>query len=235
MQLLWFGYLNIKSPFCILVVKEFDISYFHIFWQADFVGKSVLVLLSLASCYVWGVIFSKIIAFFKLSKAVKEFCEYVRGMPKMKRLIVDDVCMHFQLYDQYFLAYAYGHGAGYIEENKQQKLNAIMDEIVQTWEVRLEKNLDYLSIIGSIAPFVGLFGTVWGIMNSFQSIALSNSSSIAVVAPGISEALFATALGLVVAIPAAIATHIFYAKIEALIKDLKLFGIYAAKRLDEKI
>jgi biopolymer transport protein TolQ len=80
----------------------------------------------------------------------------------------------------------------------------------------MEKGMTFLASVGSVAPFVGLFGTVWGIMNSFQAIAMSKNTSLAVVAPGIAEALFATALGLVAAIPAVVAYNRFNARIDAL-------------------
>merc|ERR1711907_649888 len=90
---------------------------------------------------------------------------------------------------------------------------------------RLEKSMTALASIGSISPFIGLFGTVWGIMNSFQSIAMSNNTSLAVVAPGIAEALFATALGLFAAIPAVAAYNKFSNDLEKLSNNLEYFSI----------
>jgi biopolymer transport protein TolQ len=84
-----------------------------------------------------------------------------------------------------------------------------MDVAIDKQIEKYEKNLTFLATVGSVAPFVGLFGTVWGIMNSFQSIAISRNTSLAIVAPGIAEALFATALGLLAAIPAVVAYNKF--------------------------
>lgn len=193
-------------------------------------GKSVLLTLAFASCYVWAVIFSKAMLLMRLRRVSNEFKEYVYNMPKLKRLIVEDASIYFQVYDEFINHYS----TGYAEEKKHEKLDRIVEEIAQAWEAKLSTKLDYLSIIGSIAPFVGLFGTVWGIMNGLQSIASASSASIVVVAPSISEALFATAVGLFVAIPATIASHLFYAKIEEIVKDAKLFSIYIGKKLDGK-
>ncbi len=197
----------------------------NIFWEADFIGKLVLVCLGLSSIYTWSVIIAKIFVLTKHYILIKEFKEFVYQSSKLARLIVEDSCMHSQVYDDLINSYKTG-------EISDAKFQMILDKHFFYWEAILEKKLDYLSIIGSISPFVGLFGTVWGIMNSFKSIAESNSSSISIVAPGLSEALFATAVGLFVAIPAVIGTNLIYAKIEALQKDLKNFGYYILKRLE---
>ena len=204
---------------------EADISYLDIFAQADFIGKVVLMILFAASIYVWSMIFKKSFALMKLSREVDELKAYVQKMPKLKKLIVEESSMHFQVYDRIM------NMSNYIEDDKHGKLTLMFEEISAFWEKRLEAGLEYLSIVGNISTFIGLFGTVWGIMHSFQSIAQSNSSSISVVAPGISEALFATAVGLFVAIPAVIATSLFYAKIENLIKDMRIFAYFVIERL----
>jgi len=161
-------------------------------------------------------------------RATKAFKDYVFSMPKLKRLIVEDSCVHFQVYEALIAL----HSNKYVEEDKQQKVENVVNQALAIAEYDLEKSLDYLSIIGSISPFVGLFGTVWGIMNSFQSIATCNSTSIAVVAPGISEALFATAVGLFVAIPATIASHWFNSRIESLLKDARIFALHVVHKLE---
>ena len=93
--------------------------------------------------------------------------------------------------------------------NLNEKLTSLLESNIETEVNLLEKNFSFLATVGSTAPFIGLFGTVWGIMNSFQSIAVSRNTSLAIVAPGIAEALFATALGLLAAIPAVIAFNKF--------------------------
>lgn len=166
-----------------------------------------------------------------LNRAIGAFKEYVYKMPKLKPLIADDLSMHFQAYDAFLKLYS----SACVEEDKASKQHAIMEEIAMRFEYEAESNLNYLSIIGSISPFVGLFGTVFGIMHSLQSIATASSTSIAIVAPGISEALFATAVGLCVAIPAAIATHLFYEKIEKMQKDMRIFAMYLVNRLENNV
>jgi biopolymer transport protein TolQ len=93
--------------------------------------------------------------------------------------------------------------------NINQRMNAILEVNIDKQLVKIEKGFTFLATVGSTAPFIGLFGTVWGIMNSFQSIAISRNTSLAIVAPGIAEALFATALGLLAAIPAVVAYNKF--------------------------
>ena len=93
--------------------------------------------------------------------------------------------------------------------NLNEKLTGLLESNIESEVNFLEKNFSFLATVGSTAPFIGLFGTVWGIMNSFQSIAVSRNTSLAIVAPGIAEALFATALGLLAAIPAVVAYNKF--------------------------
>ena len=103
-------------------------------------------------------------------------------------------------------------GAKYLSENKSDTKNILTEKVKRVMDVAIDKEVEkyenkltFLATVGSVAPFIGLFGTVWGIMNSFQSIAISRNTSLAIVAPGIAEALFATALGLLAAIPAVVA------------------------------
>ena len=95
------------------------------------------------------------------------------------------------------------------KSNLNEKLKSVLEVNIEKQMVKLDKGFTFLATVGSTAPFIGLFGTVWGIMNSFQSIAISRNTSLAIVAPGIAEALFATALGLLAAIPAVVAYNKF--------------------------
>ena len=95
------------------------------------------------------------------------------------------------------------------KSNMSEKLNNMLEAGIDKQISKIEKGFTFLATVGSTAPFIGLFGTVWGIMNSFQSIAISRNTSLAIVAPGIAEALFATALGLLAAIPAVVAYNKF--------------------------
>lgn len=185
------------------------------------------MLLSVASFYIWAVIFKKAVYLIKVARNNAALEEYVKSMPKIKRLIVEDASMNFEIYDKLFTLFVNQ------KSDVNQNLNEINEEIIQKWEMQLEKDLNYLSSIGTIAPFVGLFGTVWGIMNSFQSIATCNSTSIAIVAPGISEALFATAVGLFVAIPATLAANLFYAQIDKIIKNFRIFSVFVKDKLED--
>jgi biopolymer transport protein TolQ len=204
------------------------ILFFKLFFAADLVGKFVLGILAIASFYIWGIIFSKIFDLIKIYRLIDSLKTYSEKMTKIKPLVLDDVFIHGEIYDQILFL----HYKPFEYEKKKDLIKRAIDSINERWALILEKDLNYLSIIGSIAPFIGLFGTVWGIMNSFQAIASSNSTNIAIVAPGISEALFATALGLFVAIPASIASNIFYSKIENLQRDAYVFAAFFQDRLE---
>ena len=190
-------------------------------------GKSVLILLSLASLYVWAVILKKTTYLLKIMRNNRALEEYVKSMPKVKRLIVEEPSMNFEIYDKLFTLYVNQ------KDDIAKNLSEIEEEIVQKWEISMEKDLNYLSTIGSIAPFVGLFGTVWGIMNSFQSIAACQSTSIAIVAPGLSEALFATAVGLFVAIPATASVSLLYSYIDKIVKNFRVFSVFTRDKFEE--
>lgn len=151
-------------------------------------------------------------------------------MSRLKALVTDEASINSEVYDELFRL----SSKAYEYTEKKDVTDRAIERVLKKWEIELEKNVSHLSIIGSIAPFVGLFGTVWGIMNSFSAIASSNSTSIAIVAPGISEALFATAVGLFVAIPAAIASSMFYSKIEELQKEGSLFALNVLEALERK-
>ena len=185
--------------------------------EADLVVKLVIIILFLASFCSWSIIFDKFIKFKILSKRAKKFnSEYWSGvelMPFYERLKDNDnhpfshllitAINEWQLHDEKDLKDNYKK-----ERLKERIFQSMM--IARNRAVnRLEKNINFLAIISSASPFIGLFGTVWGIMNSFQSIAISRNTSLAIVAPGIAEALFATALGLLAAIPAVIAYNKF--------------------------
>jgi len=186
-----------------------------------------LLLLS-ASIYSWYVIYNKSVEFLYFYKLGEEFQDFVKKNPSISRLN-SEKSIYFEFYDALLNVYRDPFTEGKREEVSEQ----ILEKIKLKWEIAMEKDLDYLSIIGSIAPFVGLFGTVWGIMNSFKSIAMANSTSIAIVAPALSEALFVTAFGIFVAIPANFASHIFYSKIESCFKNLSAFKEYLIERLEK--
>jgi len=188
-----------------------DFSLIQLFLRADFIVKSVIIILIAASVYSWALIFEKYKLFKKIEKSTTNFEEkfwksksaesFYNSLTNREK---DPVANIFQI------------AMGELIKTKS-KSSAVqsarvsrMIEISADREIKLiEKHFTFLATVGSTAPFIGLFGTVWGIMNSFQSIAISRNTSLAIVAPGIAEALFATALGLLAAIPAVIAYNKF--------------------------
>ena len=189
-----------------------DFSMFGLFMQADTVVKSVIIILILASIYSWNVIVSKILRMRQLKKLEKEFEEIFWSGNSFEDIYET---LNFNKSDpksKIFCAaiLEWKKSKSQFEENLD--LNSLKDRMQRSMSVvfnkeseNVEKNLTFLATAGSTAPFIGLFGTVWGIMNSFKSIAIAQNTNLAVVAPGIAEALFATALGLFVAIPAVVA------------------------------
>ncbi len=188
-----------------------DFSLIQLFLRADFIVKSVIIILIASSIYSWALIFDKYKLFKKIDKSTTNFEEKFWKSKSAESFYnslnnrdKDPVANIFQ--------------SAMIELIKtKSKSSAIQSarverviEISADKEIKsIEKHFTFLATVGSTAPFIGLFGTVWGIMNSFQSIAISRNTSLAIVAPGIAEALFATALGLLAAIPAVIAYNKF--------------------------
>ncbi len=189
-----------------------DFSMFGLFMQADIVVKSVIVILIIASIYSWNVIVSKILRMRQLKKLEKEFEEIFWSGNSFEDLYET---LNFNKIDpksKIFCAAILEWKKSKTQFDEKADLNSLKDRMQRSMYVifnkeseNVEKNLTFLATAGSTAPFIGLFGTVWGIMNSFKSIAIAQNTNLAVVAPGIAEALFATALGLFVAIPAVVA------------------------------
>ena len=189
-------------------------SIFDLFLQADSIVKLVLLILLLASFWSWAVIFDKTLRLRRLQQAAASFEETFWSGGSLDDLYdrvgqrpVDPMSAVFAAaMREWRRSAAKGLlGTAGVRASLQQRIERVMNVTVGREMDRVERFMSFLATVGSTAPFVGLFGTVWGIMNSFQSIAASKNTSLAVVAPGIAEALFATALGLVAAIPAVIA------------------------------
>ena len=186
-----------------------DFSLISLFLRADIVVKSVIIILIAASIYSWAIIIEKFKMFKKINETTVEFEEkfwksksaesFYNNLPANKD---DPMSNVFRKTMQVVLK-------SRSRSNLNEKLTGLLESNIESEINFLEKNFSFLATIGSTAPFIGLFGTVWGIMNSFQSIAVSRNTSLAIVAPGIAEALFATALGLLAAIPAVIAYNKF--------------------------
>ncbi|MGB1036263.1 MAG: protein TolQ [Candidatus Puniceispirillales bacterium] len=207
-----------------LVLSDQELSIWGLFLQADIIVKLVILMLVVASIWSWSIIIDKIRTLRLQNALADEFEDvfwsgehidriydrlggqpdgimasvFVAAMREWRRVSGKAIRQPGQIVSS----------ANRIDRNMEVTMSREMEQ--------MEKGMTFLASVGSVAPFVGLFGTVWGIMNSFQAIAISKNTSLAVVAPGIAEALFATALGLVAAIPAVVAYNRFNARIDAL-------------------
>tara|TARA_B100000035_G_scaffold291097_1_gene278706 strand:+ start:415 stop:1089 length:675 start_codon:yes stop_codon:yes gene_type:complete len=186
-----------------------DFSLINLFIRADIIVKTVILLLIACSIYSWAIIIDKVKLFKKINTSSEEFEEkfwrsksaetFYNSLPSN---LEDPMASLFKESMQGLLK-------SKSKSNLAEKMRGILEVGIEKQISKIEKGFIFLATVGSTAPFIGLFGTVWGIMNSFQSIAISRNTSLAIVAPGIAEALFATALGLLAAIPAVIAYNRF--------------------------
>ena len=186
-----------------------DFSILSLFLRADIIVKSVIIILIAASIYSWAIIYDKYKLFKKINKSSDEFEEkfwksksaetFFNNLPSN---IEDPMAKIFKRSMQTVMKTR-------SRSNLSERISGTLQSNIDSQMSMIEKNYIFLATVGSTAPFIGLFGTVWGIMNSFQSIAISRNTSLAIVAPGIAEALFATALGLLAAIPAVVAYNKF--------------------------
>ena len=186
-----------------------DFSITTLFLRADIIVKTVIIILIVSSIYSWAIIFEKIKLFKKINKSTDEFENkfwksksaesFYNSLPSN---INDPMANLFKNSMQVLLK-------SKRSSNLDEKMSRMLEINVEQEMEKIDKSYTFLATVGSTAPFIGLFGTVWGIMNSFQSIAISRNTSLAIVAPGIAEALFATALGLLAAIPAVVAFNKF--------------------------
>ena len=186
-----------------------DFSLINLFIRADIIVKSVIIILIACSIYSWAVIIEKIRLFKKINKSTEEFEtkfwnsksaeSFYNNLPTN---IEDPMALVFKDAMQNLLKKR-------SKTDLHERMMTMLETGIEKQISQINKGYTFLATVGSTAPFIGLFGTVWGIMNSFQSIAISRNTSLAIVAPGIAEALFATALGLLAAIPAVIAYNKF--------------------------
>ncbi len=186
-----------------------DFSLMNLFIRADIIVKSVIILLIACSVYSWAVIIDKIRLFKKINQSTEEFETkfwnsksaetFYNNLPSN---IEDPMALVFKDAMQNLLKRR-------SKTDLHDRMTTMLETGIEKQMSKISKGYTFLATVGSTAPFIGLFGTVWGIMNSFQSIAISRNTSLAIVAPGIAEALFATALGLLAAIPAVIAYNKF--------------------------
>ena len=186
-----------------------DFSILNLFLRADIIVKSVMILLVASSIYSWAIIIEKYRLFKKINQSSEEFENkfwksrsaesFYQNLPQE---MDDPMANVFKDTMQVIIK-------SKSKSNLSNRLESMLEVNIEKQLNVIEKNFTFLATVGSTAPFIGLFGTVWGIMNSFQSIAISRNTSLAIVAPGIAEALFATALGLLAAIPAVVAYNKF--------------------------
>ena len=188
-----------------------DFSLWKLFLRADFVVKSVIVILLASSIYSWTLIFDKYKLFKKINASTEEFenkfwkAKSAESFNNSLPVKSDDPIVNIFKSAMTELIKTKSKSSAVQSARVERILEISTDNQIKN----IEKNFTFLATVGSTAPFIGLFGTVWGIMNSFQSIAISRNTSLAIVAPGIAEALFATALGLLAAIPAVVAYNKF--------------------------
>ena len=186
-----------------------DFSILKLFARADFIVKSVIIILIASSIYSWAVIFEKIKMFRKINKTTEEF-----ESKFWKSKSAESFYNNLPANSDDPMANVFRKSMDVMlksrrSSNLNEKMSRMLEINIEEQMEKIEKSYTFLATVGSTAPFIGLFGTVWGIMNSFQSIAISRNTSLAIVAPGIAEALFATALGLLAAIPAVVAFNKF--------------------------
>ena len=204
---------------------ETDFSLIKLFIRADFVVKSVIVVLIAASIFSWALIVDKYKLFRKINLSSDEF-EQKFWKSKSAESFYNNIPANSN--DP--LANIFKAGMDEMlksktrSSNQSERVSRILEVSTEREMLTIEKYFTFLATVGSTAPFIGLFGTVWGIMNSFQSIAISRNTSLAIVAPGIAEALFATALGLLAAVPAVVAYNKFNSDAKKYLQKIENFS-----------
>ncbi|MFQ6018591.1 MAG: protein TolQ [Kiloniellaceae bacterium] len=225
----------------------YDLTVWGLFFEADVVVKLVLIILLIASFWTWAIIFEKGLRMRRMRAHAEDFEEAFWSGGSLEDLYdrIDDTprdpmsSLFVSAMREWRRSSAHGMtGSDRSKAGLQQRVERVMQITLGREMERLERHMVFLASVGSAAPFVGLFGTVWGIMNSFTSIAASENTSLVVVAPGIAEALFATALGLVAAIPAVVGFNKlsndlgrYAGRLEAFAGE---FGAILSRQLEEK-
>ncbi len=217
-----------------------DLSLFALFWQAHWVVKTVMIGLLICSVWVWAIAIDKVLLFARTRRATDRFEQAFWSGQSLEELYRSVSSKPTHSMAALFVAAMREWKRSFESPNKaftglQMRIDKVMDVTIAREIERMERRLLVLATVGSAGPFVGLFGTVWGIMNSFQSIAASKNTSLAVVAPGIAEALFATAIGLVAAIPATIFYNKFSSEVNKQAQRLEGFADEFAAILSRQI
>jgi biopolymer transport protein TolQ len=223
-----------------LPLASSDLSIFTLFWNAHWIVKTVMVGLLFASIWVWAIVIDKTVLYGRTRRAMDRFEQAFWSGQSLEELYRSLSARTNHSTAALFVAAMRewkrtleGHARSFA--GLQMRIEKVMDVTIAREIERLERRLLVLATVGSSGPFVGLFGTVWGIMTSFQSIAASKNTSLAVVAPGIAEALFATAIGLVAAIPATIFYNKFVSEVNKQAQRLEGFADEFAAILSRQI
>ncbi len=209
-----------------------DLSLASLFWQADIVVKLVMIMLLAASIWVWAIVFEKVTALRRVNRLAAAFEERFWSGGSLEDLYDAEGARPLHPIAAVFGA-AMGEwrrssrvaGADMARGSVRDRIDRAMNVTVTREMERLERWMVFLASVGSIGPFIGLFGTVWGIMHSFSAIAAMHNTNLSVVAPGIAEALFATAIGLVAAIPAVLAYNQISTALGRFASRLEGFGV----------
>jgi len=220
-----------------------DLSLWSLFWNAHWIVQVVMVGLIICSIWVWAIAIDKTLLYARMRRAMDRFEQAFWSGQSLEELY--KTLSSRQTYSMAALFVAAMRewkrsleGQARSFAGLQMRIEKVMDVTIAREVERLERRLLVLATVGSAGPFIGLFGTVWGIMSSFQSIAAKGNTSLQVVAPGIAEALFATAIGLVAAIPATIFYNKFAAEVNKQAQRLEGFaGEFSAilsRQIDER-
>ena len=226
-----------------LPLTSSDLSLITLFLQAHWIVKGVMVGLLVCSIWVWAIAVDKIILFARTARAMDRFEQAFwsgQSLEELYRTISSrpnhSMASLFVAAMREWKRSLEGHVRSFA--GLQTRIEKVMDVSITREVERLENRLLVLATVGSAGPFIGLFGTVWGIMTSFQSIAASKNTSLAVVAPGIAEALFATAIGLIAAIPATIFYNKFVSEVNKQAQRLEgfadEFSAILSRQIDER-
>ena len=217
-----------------------EVSIFSLFLQAHWVVKSVMIGLLVCSIWVWAIAIDKLLLYTRTRRAMDRFEQAFWSGQSLEELYRSMSSRPTHSMAALFVAAMREwkrsfEGPARSFAGLQMRIEKVMDVTIAREIERLERRLLVLATVGSAGPFIGLFGTVWGIMTSFQSIAASKNTSLAVVAPGIAEALFATAIGLVAAIPATIFYNKFTSEVNKQAQRLEGFADEFAAILSRQI
>jgi biopolymer transport protein TolQ len=220
-----------------------DLSLFSLFWQAHWIVKCVMVGLIACSVWVWAIAIDKTVLFTRMRRTMDRFETAFWSGQSLDELYTSISARPSHSMAALFVAAMREwkrslEGQARSFAGLQMRIEKVMDVTISREIERLERRLLVLATVGSAGPFIGLFGTVWGIMTSFQSIAASKNTSLAIVAPGIAEALFATAIGLIAAIPATIFYNKFTSEVNKQAQRLEgfadEFSAILSRQIDER-